>query len=393
MSRKGKIFKVDIDKKYNVDNTYGNLENDQTHIYYNIRILNNNTSFDRDGNPTSQAQIVPCNYVENRANEFIANPSKYESTIVQFGLQSNSFPVQIVQPLLGTSPDGDGYIPTVYQVGINYDGMINYETINWKPADITLNPPPIVTASDINKEYFWNYSFNYFLDAVNQALNNLWVNYSGESSPSPFMTFDGNTQLFSIYLPQASGKTKFISFNQPLFNLFTSFPFTYSNEIFTAGGYDIPLENIFNAPTVAKVVSGPDGSKRYQYTVLTQEYPSVQILNPVVSVVITAPHSNLVNELIGVPVVYGTTPYVVSNNAQVLNILFEYGLGRRNDPMINYQPISQYITSTLIGINPVQQMQINVFWKDEYGMLHPFFLEQGGSFYLKILFRKKTFYA
>jgi hypothetical protein len=38
-----------------------------------------------------------------------------------------------------------------------------------------------------------------------------------------------------------------------------------------------------------------------------------------------------------------------------------------------------------------EQEKFGIYWKDDYGNLHDFFLESGSNFKLKLLFRKHKF--
>jgi hypothetical protein len=92
------------------------------------------------------------------------------------------------------------------------------------------------------------------------------------------------------------------------------------------------------------------------------------------------------------PSVDGIDPNPPTNNADSLNILYEHFVGRRADPTINNFTKAEYRLTDLLSIQPESQLIIQTFWKDEFGQLHPFYIEQGCGFNMKILFRKKIFY-
>jgi hypothetical protein len=67
--------------------------------------------------------------------------------------------------------------------------------------------------------------------------------------------------------------------------------------------------------------------------------------------------------------------------------------GTEYKPNISYEPNAEFRLVDLYGDQPLSSMRISLFWKDKFGVLHPLFLEAGGTAYIKILFRKKTFYV
>jgi hypothetical protein len=65
--------------------------------------------------------------------------------------------------------------------------------------------------------------------------------------------------------------------------------------------------------------------------------------------------------------------------------------GDESKPSIQYSPQGEYRLIDLQSNAPINNIEISVFWRDQYGILHPFVLEPGCFSSLKILFRKKIF--
>jgi hypothetical protein len=74
-----------------------------------------------------------------------------------------------------------------------------------------------------------------------------------------------------------------------------------------------------------------------------------------------------------------------------LNILYEHIIGKRADPVIKNFARAEYRLTTLFSIQPESQLIIETFWKDTFGILHRFYIEQGSGFNMKLLFRKVKF--
>ena len=124
---------------------------------------------------------------------------------------------------------------------------------------------------------------------------------------------------------------------------------------------------------------------------MEQNYSSVNIWNPVVSVVFISRNLNVINTLEALPYVFGYNPNPSTNNANISNILFEVPITEIGNPTIYYEPLSEYTLTNLLGIVETGELQIDVFWKDTFGNLNKLDLEIGSTLIMKLLFRKKAF--
>ena len=103
------------------------------------------------------------------------------------------------------------------------------------------------------------------------------------------------------------------------------------------------------------------------------------------------------SELTGIPVVYGTgaVNFNQGDNANFVSILTDIEVplirGDEFKPQIFYEPKAEYRLIDLQSNNPVNSIEINVFWRDQFGNLHQFYLDTGCNATLKIMFRKKEF--
>jgi len=405
-------------------NVIGN-NSEMSHIYYNLQIFNSTNNYDNEGNPIQTLLAVPADFSQQRANDFILKPSDYTATVTYFHLDSNSFPSQVVQPIVGqsyqnkqVSPSGfeiEGF-PTIYAFTVEANWytlglsgpLLNTKTatanIQWTPLDSTLpKPQSPINNRDIQNEYFWNYSFDYFLDLLNNSIAyqmDLLSSTEGLTTQYPYFYHDGKTDLISMDTPlsfQTDSKGELVNLddtvlnkiswkiyvNEPLYQLLSSLSFIYEQ---TPSFYGYQLLSVVKPDTSNIIIQS--GSN---YIKSTQEYPSAPLWNPCVSVVFTTPNFNVVNEMNAKPYIDGFNPVPQSNNAGTLNILFEYFLGRRADPTINNFVRAEYRLTDLLGVQPQSELIVKTYWKDEFGILHPFFIEQGSGMNMKILFRKKIF--
>lgn len=333
-----------------------------------------------------------------REHAFLDNPSDYAVTFVKFSLDSNSFPNQIVQPIVGRPINVQGKYDTIFSIGV---GTPTLTPISWFPADATLAQPTsgaeVITKSMISNEYFWNYSYQYFLDRVNETIASL---ITLEGSATPFFKYDSSTGLISLYSPIGANLSIFV--NESLYNLLAGFAYEYNAVPNTVPYYELVLNYIIDPPLssieymnyyanrVNFASVPPSVDTTYNYCITTQSYKSTQLWNPAVSLVFTSKTLGIVSDEISQPYIYGINPNEESNNANVSNSIFEYLLSRRADPTINDTDFD-YLFKDLLSNEPQKDLVIEIFWKDDFGNLHPFFIESGSNCSIKLLFRKDNF--
>jgi len=381
-----------------------------SHIYLNLTVFNNNTAYSKQGNALPTQQGVQCSLTQSQAAAYVENPKDYDMSVVQFNLDSNSFPVQIAQPKVGASYQSpisstnytvEGF-PTIFEIKITSQlGDISVP-IYWKTSDLRLSPPSSpLQENDLYNEYFWNYSYDYFILLINNSLNyaidKLVPNYPDMpyfkyengfftfNAPLSFRTDPITGNYYDILLVPSFK----IELNEPLYNLLSGLQSIYTNnntyQLLVYPNAD--TSNIFSQYN--SLLVGAPISKNY--IKMTQNYKSALLWNPVTSVVFLTPTIPVVPEMISRPYIYGINPIPERNNAGLSNTLFELSLGRRADPQINYYPKAQYFLNSLLGRQDLNEIQFQTYWRDDLNQLHPFYVEAGSTFNIKIMFRKKLF--
>jgi hypothetical protein len=133
------------------------------------------------------------------------------------------------------------------------------------------------------------------------------------------------------------------------------------------------------------------------FEVVSSPYSSAPLWNPVKQLLFTTALMPVNNELVGLPVVQNSDPRlntdVQNNNFSPIITDLEVPLisGDETKCNISYSPSGEYRLIDLQSNQPINSIEISVYWKDQYGTLHPFTLEPGCFSSLKILFRKKVF--
>ena len=380
-------------------NQYYKINNysDVSHQYYDINMFNNNTGYDNTGNPIPILSSQPSIFNQMREKPYLNKPDDYSVSVVKFNLDSNSFPNQIVQPLIGLPINGNGSYQTVYTAyawdGVGTPIIFN---ISWLPADATITPPTtgaqLVEPSMITNEYFWNYSYQYFLDQLNEQLFSNLIKtstvYFKYNPTNGLITLNAGSNWYTN-----TGYRFYV--NEQLYNLLAGFTYKYYESL-PALGINTPVYQLIIQPDagLTNIISMPNSvavnTLVNNYIVMTQSYPSTQLWNPAVSLVFTSKTLGVVADDEMTPYIYGLNPNPSTNNSNISSNISEYILARRADPVVVYKEYL-YLFKQLLSHIPQRDLTIETFWKDDYGNLHPFFLESGSNYSLKLLFRKNDF--
>lgn len=351
---------------------------------------------------------------------------------------------------------GDYANVTPYTVSLRYTPTANsvpavtYEVtqqIIYQPQDQTQVAPnwnPGATRSlslgEITSEYYYVYGYVTWVDLVNQALKNaFWTlqglmtnGYTAALSPAgllpnqalpmsgstvntyqpPSMSFD-TTQLKAVITADnnafgqsaANGNIIFLSFNGALSTLFDSFPYIYPNV-----GPESPFYSqlVFNTSVgagiflvVAYTSAGvPVVNGTYSAIQIFQDHQTASLMNPVQAIVFSSTLLPVVMENIATPAILGGTNTTLIQSGTSANIfpiitdfVVPFSAGNTYTPDITYVPTGEYRLVDLYGESPCKQLDITVYWRDQYGLLHPFLVGSGCSGSIKLLFRAKSFGA
>ena len=384
----------------------GNLNSTEpVHQYLDINIVNNDTQGDKP-----PVRLV---FNEIRNSPIILNPSEYFFTIARFSLETASLPLMIPQVMLGQIDPNK----LIYSITMTYNSPVDGNTyekqtyIHFVPqsSNQPIPKPPIFEQDfDPNGDYYFIYNFQYWIKLVNTTfsdclndLNTIVVLATGAPLPSlnpPFMEWDtfNNVAILNADIAgfnNSLGHPINIYFNTPLFTLFSSFQADYK-------GY----KNITNGKNYLITVADSNGTNQLilpTYTALQmyQDYSTSALWNPVNALVFTTGTIPVNPAQVSAPIVFNSeiTSSLTQggNNANISNTLTDFEVplteGFEYKPNVFYNPSAEYRLVDLLGNTPFSNISIQVYWKDSFANLHPFFLNSGCNANIKILFRRKDF--
>jgi hypothetical protein len=389
--------------------------------YYNVTIPGNSP-------PSTGNNPMPtiATFSEVRTTPLLNGFAEdYFMSVVRFTVPTSFIPLFIAPIVPFPNPDPNlmvhtvtlSYLGNYFQRNLIFVPQVQPDFVPVPPRPAgpiydPSNPTQIITPAEgiIRNNYvsyYGLYSYQHFLDILNDALSRAWgdatglnIVFPGVVPFPPFMTYDAPTQLFTLHTPvqyasnavnpvkiyfsyfliglfQASFNTLVYGFNQP-FGADVSFvieDLNVNHEEFT---FDTPL------PTV------------YQYYFFTQEANTIAQFSPLNSIVFLSGNLPIRTEWVSYANTAEYTPQsntTTSLNNNFLRIVtdFEVDITNANEihSYIRYVPTAQYRYIDLIGKGSIEVIDIQVFWRDNFGNLYPLLIPFGQNVTIKILFEKK----
>jgi hypothetical protein len=422
------------------------------YVYYNATIINNRTNapFDRNSDPYVRFQ-------ETRDVPIIQDASKYNFSIVRFTMNGPNKDLPLFIPPIRTGPVDNptqNIDLTIYSVSIQ---IAMNSTSGANPVNVTLTstqpiiyvsetaddilaptPPPetTVTGQDVSTRYYWVYSYSSWLNCVNTAFQNCitalqtqfqtaWAAAGNAGTApalktsAPYITYDGPTNLFSLYADAQSfgpssirmsagttqNETATVYFNSNMNGLFDNFRNTYvntpntelTNLIYTGPvGYGAVTAGVPYGENIVAIGSG--ASLKYFWK-MTQDYESTSTLwSPIESIVFNSTMLPLVFEATGDPIIFGDSNTNTSSGGSrpafqpiITDVALPLESAQSYRELIYYSPSAEYrMASFQRSKQPINQIDIQVYYKNRLdGQIYPIQMYNCSSVSVKIMFRKR----
>ena len=355
------------------------------HVYVDFNIVNNRA----DG------QDVPLIFSDLRTQEILNNPIDYYVTVCRFHIDTfASLPVILPQIQTGQSDPN----LTVYSFTMQFETFYAQVFLEFVPENkAEPNPRPPITQQDMSSKYYFITSYAYFVSLLNQTLlsafNALAELTALPTEHPPFILYDTSSGSMIFNGDQLGFDVKNLEnpikiyCNNQMRNLLSSFE--WLNYGYNASNGMNYLLNIYNQ-------YGTNILELETYNVLTasEEYNSIINWCPVQCLAINSQSLPVYQTIISNPVDFNSTTSMSISSSNVTTPLltdFQVALenGKEYLPSVDYQA-QHYRLFDLFGHTPIQNIQLYVSWRDNYGNNYQLYLPSGSCANLKLLFRKKN---
>ena len=198
--------------------------------------------------------------------------------------------------------------------------------------------------------------------------------------------------------PAPQGAKWFVAVNQPLFNLLNTFRFKFfptnagNSAIYPE---DIDCRYLLDTNILYSGTTQPSG----EYETYVQQISSVQTWSPIQSLVFISSLLPTEPQMTGIPSNISNNPTTTSaavaqtNLSKVLTdfiIPLTSGVELTNQ-IVDFSNSGEYRLVDLIGGQSLNQISLEVYWKDKYGFLHPVYIDAGTNADLLCMLRKKSY--
>lgn len=376
-------------------------------------------------------------FAENRQTDIISDCSQYNMSIVRFDINTSSLPVYCGEILHGsTQTDPNKMLASItMEIYRGNAGSTVYCTdpthLTWVPQDLSVEVPKAPSDNadraylQSPSEYYFCYNYEHLLKIVNKTLADLTASLVSFDAyfadiPPPFMAWSTESNSAVIYCkqnifstdrvyPSPSGDKEIyvkIYFNRALYNLFSTFYFmkqdphtmqVYKGQLYNPlkMHYQLMLDSVNDTNVLQSINSNIQPLNRYLQ--IKQMISTVSAINCVSAILFTSDTIPVIPQNVNKP------NLLLNNNVinyqrsgfqdNYANIISDFCPGPtipRSDMYYVPEGQNRYISLTN-NKQVLRQLDINVSWRDSFGIVWPFYLNSGGQANLKILFEKKKY--
>lgn len=368
------------------------------HQYINLNVCNTDS--------TGNKPYPTLSFTETRNSPILDNAGDYYLSVVRFTLETASLPVCI--PAVKRDQNDPNKLN--YTIGMSYKNNLNQTffssvPVMFVPQNLSVSPPAVLNNISVEDEYYHLNSITPFINMCNTAFetcfNNLKNQVALPANNPPYFEYDSLTGRSSIraelqtFDEKQAHNTVKIYFNSPLMTLFNSYDAEFLG--FNRVNNDNYRIRIINNGNLVYIPSGVNLNGTIRTDIVVQaEFSHISIMCPVQSIVFTSSNLPIIPSMSSAPLIGDDTVSLNSggNNALLENVITDMAVPTENygwKNVIEYTPTSEYRLIDMFGNQALNSIQINCFWKDQLGGLHPFKIASNCSCNLKIMFRKKNF--
>lgn len=336
-------------------------------------------------NPLSSlgARDTPAVYDENLTIPVLSNPSEYYCSVIRFSLPLDTIP--ILKFPVDVSQNNPNVSYLVFGIRNALGTMFSEQVIFTPTSNLTAPTPagsaPFFTNQQAVSDYYNIFSIRAMVNMFNAALSAA-VTASGLGVASPYYTYDPNTELFSLTVPQAFQATAAsIYMNKYAKNFLSSFEFFFDSTTFV----DDYL--YYHVLTYLPPLVGTN-------YIFYEDYISVALWFDLRKIVITSTTLPVNPESVPSqnPNDGGRTNGLVSYNPIITDYIIAFDLTNQIQTVAVYNPTSQYRLVDMSSNSPLNKINLAFYYYDKFGNQFPVYVSPSQQISIKLGFFRKELY-
>jgi hypothetical protein len=297
-----------------------------------------------------------------------------------------------------------------FEIVTSYTQFGDTTTLVFIPETININVSTLLSYPRdkeelYNNPYFYIKYVDTFCRMINNAIKTAFNTTNSTWAKLPYFQWDSSLNKIVFNQPTSTptgiptGSNVYISVNQPLYNLLNTFRFKYypansgNSSVYPESAlcrYLLDTNILFDGIIQ---VSG-------EYASYLQQISSVQTWTPIQSWVFSSTIIPIESQLTGQPQnlnnVDPTTTGNIYKQQSITKVLTDFivplnsGVEATNQNVF-YTPAGEYRLVDLLGSASLNQLSLEIKWRDKYGVDHDMYLDAGASANLLVLLRKKSY--
>jgi hypothetical protein len=278
----------------------------------------------------------------------------------------------------------------VYQVALEYNGIVATRDVIFQPSDTVTKPPPppsILNPKVPRSMYYAVYTYNAFINMINATLALAFADLvTPVGSVPPTIYFNASTNLFSLLVDPLfyAGDLPlpiYIYMNYKLFQFFVGFNVLRTG-FMAADGRDFRFEIVINANVNGALL------------IMSQDYATFSNWNCLRTIQLRSPLMPTKNEFVP------STSSGSDSRSATAAILSSFTPAYGNSPgaavprsQVNFTLQSAWRLIEVVSSAPMTKISLAIYWSDEQNNSYPLILNYRELILCKLCFHRKDTYV
>tara|TARA_R110001606_G_scaffold81745_1_gene188074 strand:- start:58 stop:1086 length:1029 start_codon:yes stop_codon:yes gene_type:complete len=317
------------------------IQDDSTHIYYNVRI---------DANEQTRKHAT---FSVNRTQAILENPSMYEMAVIRFALPLTSVPLIVFR---------DNY----YKVSLTYGASVYTEDVVW------------VSNSNVYDDKYI-YIVNDFIDLINTSFTNAFASLKADypavtSTVAPFMSFSSISNLITLNAPQSyiADNIKIYANENLYLKMNTFHDFYFQLPATGPLNYEFIIQDLFDNTVVYDGITYVEARQQTATIGNMSDLKSIEFLTSSIPVnrELQGDQKNITSDFL--------------TDFEPIRSEKYYPGG-----VLSFYPQGPLRYMDLLAKDPMHRFDLIINWKARDGKSYPYYLQGDQSLTVKVLFRRK----
>lgn len=352
---------------------------DSGHLYLNIDIQ-----------PKQNQYSILAKYSETFTQEYIDVGSNYHLAIVRFRIPTTGIPYFVFKIQEGNFQNNNNL--GVYAFTFTYMNVDYTEYVNFVPTNLTVAIPPSPMDNEgfqFDSPYYYVYNISEWITMMNFTLNACYqLLIIAEPALNvlsvPFLEYDNTTKEVRLVVSYNWITADVdIFFNDELELFFDGFPITYFN---TSGlktaRFEIYATNILNGNGYSPYGVAPTNPPAY--IKMVSEYNAFEKWSSFRSIIIKTSLIPIRYENVNSATIRGE----LSDDTILTDFNVSDFSSNRND--LIFFPQGPYRLIDILSNAPLRSVDLQLFWKDRYGVERPLIIYKNNGLTIKLAFIQKN---